>query len=187
MLAQGVGFTDGETTATTLEELQQLYVAYGATEIYARINTRRVHSGGAANHSLDCGLEKARLAKRLGIPFNPELGLFRTYGDIRCQTPPDFSGSPEIEAPGSWMSLSMEQMAPLLRQCGAVLAKEILDTGVTVNVWDLGNEVDFGAAGVAPAPLPGADACAEEEGPGWYQPPNAIDPAIGKQNIVSIM
>ena len=120
MLAQGVTFVDGKVAATTLEELQQLYVAYGATELYARINTRRVHPGGPADHSLERGLEKARLAKRLGIPFNPELGLFRTYGDIRCQTPPDFSDYSEIDAPSPWMSLSMDQMTPLLRKYGAV-------------------------------------------------------------------
>ena len=187
MLDQGVVFTDGNTTATTLEELQRLYIEHGATELYARLNTRRAHPGGVANHSLARGLEKARLAKRLGIRFNPELGLFRTYGDIRCQPPPDFSDYPEIEAPDSWMSLRLEQMTPLLRQYGVVVAQEILDTGVTVNLWDLGNEIEFGAAGVAPAPLPGGDACADEEGPGWYRPPDAVDPAIGKQDIVSIM
>ncbi len=138
MLDQGVVFTDGNTTATTLEELQRLYIEHGATELYARLNTRRAHPGGVANHSLARGLEKARLAKRLGIPFNPELGLFCTYGDIRCQAPPDFSDYPEIEAPDSWMSLRLEQMMPLLRQYGVVVAQEILDTGVTVNLWDFG-------------------------------------------------
>ena len=152
-----------------------------------RINTRRVHPGGPADHSLERGLEKARLAKRLGIPFNPELGLFRTYGDIRCQTPPDFSDYSEIDAPSPWMSLSMDQMTPLLRKYGAVVAREILDTGVKVNIWNLGNEVEFGAAGVAVAPVPGADACAEEEGPEWYRSPDAIDTAIGEQNVASIM
>ena len=53
MLTQGVAFADGNVTATTLEDLQRLYVAYGATEVYARINTRRVHPGGPANHSLE--------------------------------------------------------------------------------------------------------------------------------------
>ena len=81
----------------------------------------------------------------------------------------------------------MDQMLPLLREYGAVVAREILDTGVSVNVWDLGSEVEFGAAGAAVAPVPDADACAEEEGPAWYRPPDAVDTAIGEQNIVSIM
>ena len=59
--------------------------------------------------------------------------------------------------------------------------------GGVVNVWNLGNEVEFGAAGVAVAPVPGGDACAEEEGPGWYRPPDAINTAIGEQDIASIM
>lgn len=187
MLAQGISFSDSKVAATILEELQQLYVAHGAAELYARINTRRVHPGGPANHSLERGLEKARLAKRLGVPFNPELGLFRTYGDIRCKTPPDCSNYSEIEAPSPWMSLSTDQIVPLLRKYGAVVARQILETGVIVNVWNLGNEVEFGAAGVAVAPVPGADACAEEEGPDWYRPPDAIDTAIGEQNVASIM
>jgi arabinogalactan endo-1,4-beta-galactosidase len=154
VLGTGMVYSDGKITAKSIEELQRLFVAHGATEVYARIATSRDKTTGFGDHSLNRGLMRARLAKSLGLPFNPELGLFKFYGDVRCQPSPDFSEYPELKVPGVWTSLTLEQMLPILRSYGALVAKTILDTGVKVNVWDLGNEVDFGVAGVSPAPLP---------------------------------
>lgn len=185
VLGTGMVYTDGKITAKSVEELQRLFVAHGATEVYARIATSREKTAGFGDHSLNRGLMRARLAKSLGLPFNPELGLFKFYGDVRCQPSPDFSEYPELKVPGVWTSLTLEQMLPILRSYGAIVAKTILDTGVKVNVWDLGNEVDFGVAGVSPGPLP--EACDDSLGPGWYQPPNRVDPEIGKRAVLDLL
>jgi arabinogalactan endo-1,4-beta-galactosidase len=185
VLSNGTVFTDGKITAKSVEDLQRLFVAHGATEAYARIATSREKTAGFGDHSLNRGLMRARLAKSLGLPFNPELGLFKFYGDVRCQPSPDFSEYPELKVPGLWTSLTLEQMLPVLRSYGAVVAKVILDTGVKVNVWDLGNEVDFGVAGVSPGPLP--DSCDDSLGPSWYRPPNGVDPEIGKQAVLDLL
>jgi arabinogalactan endo-1,4-beta-galactosidase len=141
---------------------------------------------GFGDHTLQRGLERARLARKLDLPFNPELGLWRDYGDVQCQPAPDFADYPGIKVPEApWTSLTLEQMLPVLRSYGALVAREILATGVKVNVWDIGNEVDFGIAGVATPPL--GKACDETGGAGWYTPPDAIDPEIGKTPAVSLL
>ena len=61
-------------------------------------------------------------------------------------------------------------MKSALRQYGALAARQLLATGVRVNYWDLGNEVDWGVAGIA---VQGLD-------PTGYSPPDAVDPAIGQ-------
>jgi arabinogalactan endo-1,4-beta-galactosidase len=185
LLRNGLVFSDGKITAKTTEELQRLFVAHGANEVYARIATSRTYSSGFGDHSLTRGLERARMAKALSLPFNPEIGLFKTYGDIRCQPSPDFSGYPQVKVPGEWSSLTLDQMLPILRAYGAAVAREILDTGVTVRIWDLGNEVEFGTAGVAVQPLP--KQCDDVAGPGWYKAPDGVDPAIGKMSVARLM
>ena len=77
-------------------------------------------------------------------------------------------------------------MIPVLRSYGAVVAREILNTGVKVRIWDLGNEIEFGTAGVAVRPIPGV--CdVTEGGPGWYKAPDAVDPAIGQMSVIELM
>ncbi|MGQ0633636.1 MAG: glycosyl hydrolase 53 family protein [Planctomycetaceae bacterium] len=177
---QGIVLDDGNMTASTAEEIQRLFVAHGANEVYARIGTKRAYQPGNGDHSVNRGLERARLAKSLGLSLNPELGLFKSYGDITHQPPPDFSEYAQIKVPGDWMTLTLEQMLPVLRQYGASIAREILDTGVQVRIWDLGNEVEYGTAGVAIPPMPRAGD--GSEGKNWYKAPNAIDPEIGKMD-----
>jgi len=182
----GMTFTDGLITATNPVELQKLFVSHGANEVYARIGTRQSYQKGAGGHSMDRGLERARMAKALGLPFNPELGLFNVYGDVRCQPPPDFTDYPRIKLPAAWNLLTLPQMLDALRAYGAAAARQILDTGVKVRIWDLGNEVEFGVAGVAVPPMPGG--CDDTAGgPGWYKPPDAVDPAIGKTSAAALM
>jgi arabinogalactan endo-1,4-beta-galactosidase len=182
----GITFTDGKVTAKNPEELQGLFSRHGANEVYARIATTREYRIGFGDHSMSRALERARMAKTLDLPFNPELGLFNIYGDIRCQPSPDFSGYPEIKVPGAWTSLTLDQMIPVLRLYGAVAARQILNTGVTVRVWDLGNEVEFGTAGVAIQPAPGS--CDDTAGgPRWYKAPDGVDPAIGRMSLAELM
>jgi arabinogalactan endo-1,4-beta-galactosidase len=56
---------------------------------------------------------------------------------------------------------------------------------VQVRIWDLGNEVDFGTAGVAVQPMPGG--CDDTSGAGWYRAPDAVDPAIGKMSAIELV
>jgi arabinogalactan endo-1,4-beta-galactosidase len=183
---QGVVFNDGKLRARNVEELQRLFAAHGANEVYARIATTQRYRSGAGDHSMERGLERARMAKALGLAFNPELGLFNIYGDVRCQPAPDFRDYPDLKVPGVWTSLTLEQMLPILRAYGAAAARQILSTGVRVRIWDIGNEVEFGTAGVAVQPMPGG--CDDTAGGrGWYKPPDAVDPAIGRMSVVELM
>jgi hypothetical protein len=82
--------------------------------------------------------------------------------------------------------MTLEQMLPVLKTYGAIAAKAILETGVKVRIWDLGNEVDFGMAGVAIQPFP--NACNDTAGgPGWYRAPDAVDPEIGKVTAINLL
>ena len=185
VLRNGLRFTDGARTATTAEELERLFVSHGANEIYARISTRQSLVRGAGDHTMDRGLARARLAAALHLPFNPELGLFGSYGDIRCQPSPDFSDYSGIALPGAWSSLTLEQMKSALHAYGAAAAKQIVATGATVDIWDLGNEVEFGVAGVAVRPMTGGcDAAAGATGS--YEAPDKIDRAIGRMSVVEL-
>jgi len=186
LLRAGLRYDDGVGVATTLAELEAQLRRHGATEVYTRISTERVEVGRGGEHSLDSALERAQIAVDMGLPLNPELALVGSYGDVSCQTPPDFTEYPDIVPPGAWETLTVDQMVPLLRAFAADVARELLATGVTVEVWDLGNEVDLGTAGVAPQPLPGA--CDDEAGgPGWYRAPDAVDPAIGAQSVQALL
>jgi arabinogalactan endo-1,4-beta-galactosidase len=182
----GTTFTDGKVTAKTPEDLQRMFVSHGANEVYARIATTQKYRNGFGDHSMNRGLERARMAKALNLPFNPELGLFNIYGDVRCQPAPDFSDYPEIKVPGPWTSLTIDQMMPLLRLYATLAARQILSTGAKVRIWDLGNEVEFGSAGVAVQPMPGG--CDDTAGgAGWYKAPDRVDPAIGRMSVVDLM
>lgn len=182
----GTIFTDAKIIAKNPEELQRMFTHHGANEVYARIATTQKYRTGFGDHSMNRGLERARMAKALDLPFNPELGLFNIYGDVRCQPPPDFSDYPEIKVPGLWTTLTLNQMLPVLRQYGMLAARQVLSTGVKVRIWDLGNEVEFGTAGVAVQPMPGG--CDDTAGGrGWYKAPDGIDPAIGHMSAMKLM
>ncbi|WP_141576537.1 glycosyl hydrolase 53 family protein [Actinomadura sp. WMMA1423] len=176
-----VSLTDGARTASTVTDVQRLFKAHGATEVYARIATRRQAQSGDAQHGFDRGLQRARLARNLGLPFNPELGLWAVYGDMSYQPEPDFTDYPAIKLPGQWTTLTIDQMVPALRRYGALVAAQILLTGAQVKTWDLGNEVEFGVAGVAIRSL-------VTQSDGWtYSPPDAVDPAIGEMDFYTLI
>jgi arabinogalactan endo-1,4-beta-galactosidase len=161
-------------------------VRHGSNEVYARIATTQKYRTGSGDHSMDRGLERAHMAAALHLPFNPELGLFNIYGDIRCQPAPDFSDYPSIQLPGPWTSLPLDRMLAALQAYGAAAARQILSTGAAVRIWDLGNETEFGIAGVAVRPAPGS--CDDTAGgKDWYRAPDAVDPAIGKMTAHALM
>lgn len=174
-----VHLVDARHTARTLTEVQALFNRHGATEVYARIATRRHAPQGGGEIGWARGLQRARLARNLSMPFNPELGLWAVYGDASSyQQPPDFSDYPGIRLPGPWTSLTLGQMEHALRHYGALVARQILRTGVQVGFWDLGNEVDTGVAGVTVRPLfPDAS----------YRAPDRVDPQIGTMSVASLV
>jgi arabinogalactan endo-1,4-beta-galactosidase len=172
-----VSLTDGSRTADTVAEVQRLFNRRAATEVFARVATLEHAGSGDAEYGSARAIERARLARDLGMPLNPELGLWAVYGDIRAQPAPDFSDYPSIRLPGPWTSLTLAQMERALLQYGALAARQLLATGVRVNYWDLGNEVDWGVAGVA---VRGFD-------PTGYSPPDAVDPGIGQMTAVRLL
>ena len=176
---KSVTLSDGVRTAGNVADAQRLFNAHGATEVYARIATSKDAPSSDSNTGWASQLSRARLARDLGMPFNPEIMLDGTYGDASTyQDPPIFDSYPEIRLPGPWLGLTLEQMLPPMRQYGALVAKQILNTGVRVNYWDLGNEVENGIAGVCVYPLfPITN----------YQPPNKVDPLIGTQSTVGFV
>jgi arabinogalactan endo-1,4-beta-galactosidase len=177
---QVTALSDGGYVARTVDGLQSLYVRHGATEVYARIATRRVApQGPIADHGWQRGLERARLAGDSALPFNPELGLWAEYGDGgNYQQPPDFRDYPEIQLSGPWTDLTLQEMLRPLRRYGALVAQQILDTGAQVNIWDIGNEIEFGIAGVTVQPLTGGHD---------YKAPDAVDPAIGRMSTARLI
>lgn len=184
-LAAGVQYADGSMTADDIAELTTMFKNHGANEVFVRVSTDSAYPSVGTNHSLSRALERADTAIAASLPLNVELGLWKHYGDFAGQPQPDFSEYPSITLPGAWETLTIGQMADALEQYGALVAQKFEDKGVTVNVWDLGNEVDFGTAGVSVAPMPGA--YESEQGPNWYKAPNAVNPTIGTESVNSLL
>lgn len=88
-------YTAGDVTAKSREELEKIYISSGATEMYARIATKRSptednivngeEDSNANFHTLEQGLELAHMATKLNIPLNPEIMLAYTYMDMDRQ------------------------------------------------------------------------------------------------------
>lgn len=176
-----VALSDGTRTARTVEGLQRLFMAHGGNEAFARVCTRRSANDNSAEHGFARGVQRALLARRLGLPLNVELGLWAVYGDISHQPGPDFSDYPAITLPGPWETLTLDQMTRAMRLYGALAALQILATGVRVNVWDLGNEVEFGVAGVGVRSFTTSNSY-------WsYAAPDAVDPEIGRMDAYTLM
>lgn len=157
----GYTYSAAELTAKNREELEKMYIAAGATEMYARIATKRYPTKdnlvngeedfNANYHTLQQGLELAKLAAKLNIPLNPEIMGAYTYMDMDRQQAPNFEEYPEIYALQNgkpWEELTLDEMKVVLRAYGKFVATEILKTGATVENWNIGNEANFGFAGV---------------------------------------
>lgn len=149
-------------TITSTEELEQLYIDKGATEMYVRIATKRHVSqedttdgekdSNANVHTFDQAIELAKISAKLDIPLNPEVMVAYTYMDMEKQQAPRFHEYPEIYAlqkGKDWSELSLDEMNLVLKAYGKFLATEILKTGSKVNNWNLENEANFGFAGVS--------------------------------------
>ena len=159
---QGYTFRIGDKTASTPQELQMIYRELGSTEMYCRIATKRhvtaedttdgLPDGNANVHTFNQGIELCRIAAELDIPINPEIMCAYTYMDMETQQAPRFEEYPEIYALQNgkdWTELSLEEICTVLRAYGEFVGTEILKTGCTVNNWNLGNEANFGFAGIS--------------------------------------
>ena len=171
----GYSFVVGDQTATTPEELQSIYRDLGSTEMYVRLATKRHITYNAdgtldnttdgkpdenANvHTFDQVIQTCRIAAHLDIPINPEVMCAYIYMDMDgTQAPrfyeedyPELYAKPEfysIMHDKKWEELSLEDICTVLEMYGEFVADSILATGCTVNDWNLGNEANFGFAGI---------------------------------------
>ena len=174
----GYTFKVGDKTASTPEELQQIYRSVGSTEMYVRLATKRHKTYKAdgtldnktdgekdenANvHTFDQVMQTCRIAAALNIPINPEVMCAYIYMDMDGTQAPRFykSDYPELYATNptwarilkdgsaKWEELSLDEICTVLEIYGEFVGDSILATGATVNDWNLGNEANFGFAGI---------------------------------------
>lgn len=158
---QGYTFVIGDSIATTPEQLQSIYRSLGSTEMYVRIATKRHKTAdnttdgepdeNANVHTFDQGIQLCQIAAALNIPINPEIMCAYTYMDMDRVQKPRFEEYPEIYALQNgkeWSELSLDEICVVLEAYGEFVADAILATGCAVNNWNLGNEANFGFAGV---------------------------------------
>jgi len=161
-ISEGYTYEYNGKQITTVEELEKLYFEKGATEMYVRIATKRhvtkddITDGevdtNANVHTFDQAIELCKIAAKLNIPINPEVMCAYTYMDMEKQQAPKFDEYPEIyqlQNGKDWSELSLDEIVVVLKEYGKFLATEILKTNCTVNNWNLGNEANFGFAGVS--------------------------------------
>ncbi len=159
---KGYSFVVGDKTASTPEELQNIYRELGSTEMYVRIATKRhktaedVTDGqpdeNANVHTFDQGIHLCEIAAALNIPINPEIMCAYTYMDMDKQQAPRFEEYPEFNFlmnGKKWEELTLDEICTVLEAYGAFVGEAILSTGCTVNNWNLGNEANFGFAGIS--------------------------------------
>ena len=173
----GYTFKVGDQTATTPTELQQIYQSLGSTEMYVRLATKRHKTynpdgtldnttdgkpdENANVHTFDQVMQICRIAAALNIPINPEVMCAYIYMDMDGTQAPRFykSDYPELYAnptfaaimqngEAKWEELSLQDICTVLEIYGEFVGDSILATGATVNDWNLGNEANFGFAGI---------------------------------------
>ncbi|MBQ4395807.1 MAG: glycosyl hydrolase 53 family protein [Paludibacteraceae bacterium] len=174
----GYTFQVGDKMASTPVQLQQIYKDLGSTEMYVRLATKRHKTYNAdgtldnttdgktdenANvHTFDQVMQTCRIAASLNIPINPEVMCAYIYMDMDGTQAPRFykSDYPELYATNptfarilkdgdaKWEELSLDDICAVLEIYGEFVADSILATGCTVNDWNLGNEANFGFAGI---------------------------------------
>ena len=159
---EGYSFRIGTKTASTPAELQALYCELGATEMFVRIATKKEPTAeditdgepdsNANVHTYKQAMELCEVAAALNIPINPEIMCAYTYMDMEKQQAPRFEEYPEIYALQNgkpWEELTLEEICTVLEAYGAFIGESILSKGCTVNNWNLGNEANYGFAGIS--------------------------------------
>ncbi len=112
-----ITYQAGTISATNLKELQQLYIAAGSTEMFARIATKR--------ESLEDGLALARFAAELNQPFNLEIMCAYNYMDVDKREALNFDEYPELYAlqnGKAWEELSLDEICTVLKSYGRLVA-----------------------------------------------------------------
>ena len=164
---QGYTFIVGDQIATTPAELQSIYKSLGSTEMYMRVATKRHRTynkdGSLDNtvdgkkdenanaHTFNQAIELAKTAAALDIPLNPEIMCAYTYMDMDKVQAPRFDEYPTIYAlqkGKKWEELTLDEICTVLEAYGEFVADSILATGCKVVNWNLGNEANYGFAGV---------------------------------------
>lgn len=152
--------------ATDLKSLQEMFNYYGATEMYVRINTTRYYPEEdtpdyyhARMHCLEESLKACKVAAELNMPINVEIGCFAAYSDAFESQYPDLSEYTDedlgITYPSKdgkrkeWKDMSIDEIKLVLKAYGKFVAKTIKEeTGANVEIFDLGNETNYGFGGV---------------------------------------
>lgn len=153
--SEGMTYSDGENILADNIALEQYLVDQGITEMFARVNTLTAHFGvpiEGTYDGLEACLNACEIAKACGIPINIELTCAKYYMDMSYQEAPDFRYYPEVFAlqnGKTWQELDLDTMCRVLEEYGKAVAQTILDTGAAVSCWNLGNEANFGFAGVS--------------------------------------
>lgn len=159
---KGYSFVVGDKTASTPEELQTIYRELGSTEMYVRVATKRhvtaedlvdgVPDENANVHTFDQAIRLCQIAKALDMPINPEIMCAYTYMDMDKQQAPRFDEYPEFNYlmnGKAWEELTLDEICTVLEAYGEFVGEAILSTGCTVENWNLGNEANFGFAGIS--------------------------------------
>lgn len=158
----GYKFNVNGKTALTPEELQSIYRELGSTEMYVRVATKRHVTAenttdgepdeNANVHTFDQAIRLCQIAKALDMPINPEIMCAYTYMDMDKQQAPRFDEYPEFNYlmnGKAWEELTLDEICVVLEAYGEFVAEAILNTGCTVENWNLGNEANFGFAGIS--------------------------------------
>jgi arabinogalactan endo-1,4-beta-galactosidase len=125
---QGLGFWVGEARVDPLE----LLAANGANAFRLRL-----FFGEKGESKLDYVTELAKRAEQVGL--DPYLILFLSddWADVNKQP-----------APAVWADLTLEERAEAIRQYAQETTAHFIEQGITLDFYEVGNEIDHGIAGV---------------------------------------
>ena len=124
----GHGFWVGDQRVDPLE----LFAVNGANGLRLRLWV-----GDEGESKLNYATELAQRAQQAGL--EPYLVLFLAdyWSDVNKQP-----------APAEWADLSLEERIAVVRQYSFETAKHFLDQGITLDFYEIGNEIDYGICGV---------------------------------------
>ena len=97
----------------------------------------RVWVGEDGPTKLDYATQLARRAHDNGMQVYPVLFLSEDWADVNKQP-----------APKDWKKLSLEERAGVIREYAEETVNHLLETGIEVPYYAIGNEIDFGISGV---------------------------------------
>jgi arabinogalactan endo-1,4-beta-galactosidase len=125
---QGHSFWVGDDRVDPLE----LFAANGANAFRLRLFV-----GEKGESKLDFATEVAKRVTPIGL--KPYLILFLSddWADVNKQP-----------APAEWAGLTLEERAEAIRKYSNETVQHFIDQGITMDFYEIGNEIDYGIAGV---------------------------------------